>query len=149
MAKLSKDRIFIVNSECDDKTVKKHYLNEIGDDNYHCALCGISVWMDEVLTLQLDHINGIHTDNRWQNLRLLCPNCHSQTDTYAGKNGHAASGITEEQLITAIEKSISISAALRVVKLDVGRTEYFGWAKKLILDGKAILNKTTFSKFFK
>jgi len=52
-----------------------------------CALCGIGVrWNDMPLVLQLDHINGIHSDNRLTNLRLLCPNCHSQTDTYAGKN---------------------------------------------------------------
>lgn len=38
------------------------------------------------LTLQLDHINRVNNDHRLTNLRFLCPNCHSQTDTYAGKN---------------------------------------------------------------
>lgn len=38
------------------------------------------------LTLVIDHINGIHNDNRIENLRILCPNCHSQTDTFAGRN---------------------------------------------------------------
>jgi 5-methylcytosine-specific restriction endonuclease McrA len=38
------------------------------------------------ISLQLDHINGIRTDNRLENLRLLCPNCHSQTETFCGKN---------------------------------------------------------------
>ena len=42
--------------------------------------------MDNKLTLQLDHINGINNDNRKENLRFLCPNCHSQTNTFAGKN---------------------------------------------------------------
>ena len=49
---------------------------------YRCALCGISEWQGKRLSLHLDHINGIHDDNRLSNLRLLCPNCHSQTETY-------------------------------------------------------------------
>ena len=48
----------------------------------NCALCGISEWAGKDLSLHLDHINGIHDDNRLVNLRLLCPNCHSQTETY-------------------------------------------------------------------
>ena len=48
--------------------------------------CGISNWKEKHLSLHLDHINGKNDDNRIENLRLLCPNCHSQTDTYAGKN---------------------------------------------------------------
>lgn len=43
-------------------------------------------WQGKPLTLQLDHINGVRKDNRLENLRVLCPNCHSQTDTYAGRN---------------------------------------------------------------
>ena len=48
--------------------------------------CGISEWLGNPLALQLDHINGVNNDHRLTNLRFLCPNCHSQTDTYAGKN---------------------------------------------------------------
>jgi hypothetical protein len=53
---------------------------------YECSECGISEWNDKKLALHLDHINGKNGDHRLENLRFLCPNCHSQTDTYTGKN---------------------------------------------------------------
>lgn len=61
---------------------------------YKCGneKCNIVMWHDKPLSLQLDHINGIHNDHRLENLRFLCPNCHSQTDTFAGKNKISASG---------------------------------------------------------
>lgn len=54
---------------------------------YQCAICGnTGEWLGKRLGLQLDHINGKHFDHRKENLRFLCPNCHSQTDTFSGKN---------------------------------------------------------------
>lgn len=53
---------------------------------YKCAVCEISKWNDKTLSLELDHINGINNDNRLENLRFLCPNCHSQTTTYGSRN---------------------------------------------------------------
>lgn len=53
-----------------------------------CERCGISDWFGEPLSLALHHINGDRLDNRLENLELLCPNCHSQTDTYSGRNRH-------------------------------------------------------------
>lgn len=52
-----------------------------------CSECGLQdTWNGKKINLHLDHINGNNTDNRLENLRMLCPNCHSQTDTYTGKN---------------------------------------------------------------
>ena len=51
-----------------------------------CSICLINTWHGNVLILQLDHINGVSSDHSLDNLRLLCPNCHSQTTTYCGKN---------------------------------------------------------------
>ena len=53
---------------------------------YKCSICGITEWQGKTLSLELDHINGENNDNRLENLRFLCPNCHSQTDTYGSKN---------------------------------------------------------------
>lgn len=51
-----------------------------------CSICGLREWLDKPIAMHIDHINGIGTDHRLDNLRMLCPNCHSQTPTYAGRN---------------------------------------------------------------
>lgn len=68
-------------------SVLKDKLIGFGIKNYECENCGNKgEWQGKKLILQLDHINGIRTDNRIENLRILCPNCHTQTTTYCGKN---------------------------------------------------------------
>jgi hypothetical protein len=51
-----------------------------------CARCGLTEWEGGRLSMHLDHINGVRNDHRLENLRMLCPNCHSQTPTYGGRN---------------------------------------------------------------
>jgi hypothetical protein len=53
---------------------------------YKCSCCGINEWNGKPLTLQVDHINGDNTLHRKENLRWICPNCHTQTDTWGVKN---------------------------------------------------------------
>ena len=84
--KYTTDEILVENSLYTNTANLKKRLVKEGILQYKCACCGISDWLDKPIVLQLDHINGNNKDNRINNLRLLCPNCHSQTDTYAGKN---------------------------------------------------------------
>ncbi len=65
--------------------LKKRLKNELGWE-HKCSECKNTVWNDQPIPIEIDHINGDHFDNRLENLRFLCPNCHAQTDTYAGKN---------------------------------------------------------------
>jgi hypothetical protein len=51
-----------------------------------CEVCGITEWMGRPAPLELDHIDGDPTNNELSNLRLICPNCHAQTEYYKGKN---------------------------------------------------------------
>ena len=65
--------------------VKTRLLNAGLLEN-RCSTGAITQWLDAPLTMHLDHINGIKDDHRLENLRMLCPNCHSQTPTYSGRN---------------------------------------------------------------
>lgn len=70
-----------------DRGTAKRLLVEWGLKEYRCQRCDNGgEWNGMDLTLQLEHDNGIHDDYRLENLKFLCPNCHSQTPTYAGKN---------------------------------------------------------------
>lgn len=80
-----KDDYLIENCQHSRGTVKRFILkNDLLP--YKCNSCGnIGVWLDKKISLQLEHKNGINNDNRIENLCFLCPNCHSQTDTWGGK----------------------------------------------------------------
>lgn len=65
--------------------LKKRMLKE-GMLTNTCSICSISTWMDFPLNLELDHIDGNRMNHKIENLRLLCPNCHSQTENYRSKN---------------------------------------------------------------
>ncbi len=84
--KYSDEEIFCKDSKFSSTLgIKKRLINKYNIE-YKCNKCGIKEWQGSYLILELDHINGDHFDNRLENLRFLCPNCHSQTDTFRGRN---------------------------------------------------------------
>lgn len=78
-------RLFKENSK-HNRSVARNYIIKHNLIPYQCAICGAVEWQGKTLSLELDHINGINNDNRLENLRFLCPNCHSQTTTYGSRN---------------------------------------------------------------
>ena len=117
--------------------------------NYSCSCGNTGIWNNKSLTLQLEHKNGNNTDNRIENLEYLCPNCHSQTNTYGSKNKHnrvfenrikdlleySDKYLSDDNIKILIEKwKVSEGTILRWVKL---------YHKKLINNGINILIKET------
>ena len=85
--KIANEEIFVEDSKYLNMASLKKRIIEDNLIPYKCDKCGNQgEWLGKKLTLQIDHINGNHFDNRLENLRFLCPNCHAQTSTYAGKN---------------------------------------------------------------
>jgi Zn finger protein HypA/HybF involved in hydrogenase expression len=82
---LDLDKILVENSTYSRQDLKRRLVKE-NLLKYKCSICNNpGHWNNQELVLQLDHINGINSDNRLENLRFLCPNCHTQTETYAGR----------------------------------------------------------------
>lgn len=77
--------VLVENRPYNSSSLRKRLLKE-GYKKNVCEICGqTDEWNGKHLVLQLDHINGNHHDSRLENLRIVCPNCHTQTDTFGTK----------------------------------------------------------------
>lgn len=87
--KYTLEEILVENSKYTNMGRLKRRILKSNLLKYECESCGNKgIWNDKPLVLQLEHKNGKHNDNRLSNLCFLCPNCHSQTDTFSGKNAN-------------------------------------------------------------
>ena len=85
----SMDEILVRNSKYTNIDRLKRRIVKENILEYKCQCCGNKgEWNGKPLVLQLDHIDGNHTNHSIENLRFLCPNCHSQTETFCGKNAN-------------------------------------------------------------
>lgn len=99
---VSSNKLFTEHSKHSRIVIRRRVIKE-NLLEYKCAICGISEWNGKTLSLELDHINGVNDDNRLENLRFLCPNCHSQTTTYGSRN----------QQLNSSAKDIEVADKLR------------------------------------
>ncbi len=83
------EEIFCENSKVSQTVLRRAIQRDNLLDLTKCSICGIiNVWNNKPITFIFDHINGINTDNRLENIRIVCPNCNSQLETTGSKNNH-------------------------------------------------------------
>ena len=94
------------------------------EQKYCCAICSIGMkWNNKPLSFDLDHINGDRQDNSRDNLRCLCPNCHSQTPTYKSKNAKGKR-YSDAEVIIALKNSDSVYSALNSLGMNLHGGNY-------------------------
>ena len=81
---ISDDTVFVKDSQyrCSWR-LRERYKKHTGIS--HCEKCQLDLWLGKPIPLEIHHINGVNTDNRLENLQLLCPNCHALTNNYRGR----------------------------------------------------------------
>jgi len=131
-------KYFVENSTADRATIKK-YILRFALISYVCKHCNQGpVFNNKPLTLDLDHINGIRNDNRLNNLRFLCPNCHSQETTTNRRSGIKV--LTEDMINSIITSCKSKREIFQKLNLAESGANY-KHLNKFLLKNKIIFNK--------
>lgn len=74
-----------INAKWEDLPLSLKRKKVLQEQNNKCALCSIDTWIGKPITFHFDHIDGYKNNNSRDNVRFICPNCHSQTENYCGK----------------------------------------------------------------
>lgn len=97
----------------------------ISERGHQCECCKNTEWLEKPITLELEHIDGNRQNNTRKNLKLLCPNCHSQTVTWRGRNkNRIQTKISDEDFLEAIKKNRNIKDALSQLGLTPKAANY-------------------------
>ena len=108
----------ILESNYDDLSFNSLRYRILYEQDNKCNSCGLSEWLNEPIILELEHIDGNHFNNERSNLEMICPNCHSQTSTWRGRNKtNKRSKISDEELFNSLLKN---DWNMRQSLLDVG-----------------------------
>lgn len=114
--------------DCNLYLHSNHLLKKIlitSGREYRCEVCKIESWNNKGINFDLDHKDGDSFNNKLENLRFLCPNCHSQTKTFKGRNiNNGKKRIPDKQLLKALKIHKNIRQALISVKLSPRGANY-------------------------
>ena len=91
---------------------------------HRCECCGLEMWLGQPITLEIHHKDANKLNNTLDNLMLLCPNCHSQTDTWNKGRRDPSYKVSDEQFAQALRDNQTINAALRELGLVSGGSHY-------------------------
>lgn len=127
--------IFQYNKSCKSDTMIRALTILRG---WKCEKCGRTEWEGQQIPLCVHHIDGNHINNQIENLQILCPNCHAQTDNYCGRNKKKRPPITDEQFIEALRQTTSIRQALQKLGINYAAKYYYEKAHKLIEENNII-----------
>lgn len=79
---------------------------------HKCECCKLSEWLEEQIPLEIHHLDGDHLNNELENLQLLCPNCHAQTDNYKGRNQGNKHSYSDDEIAQALQECPNVRQAL-------------------------------------
>ena len=103
----------------DWQTIKSKLFQE---REYKCECCGISTWNNQSIILQVHHIDGNRNNNTRNNLQILCPNCHSQTENWTYRKNQ--NNVSDKEFLEALQNTANICQACRVLGLTPNQNNY-------------------------